>query len=182
MGNPWSDGTSPALGVGTNYARPSYKDGQNSQGFLQDLEQSFRQSSFTQKPPNFTPIPLPQALRSSNLAGQPLSTLVPTTPSPPSQFQPKRALKPPTQLAGWIKQLQTPFLHKNNFSQPIPPSAFYTGTNGIKVPSVLDLYGEYGPDRQQNHHHYQQHQALEKFWQNLKPTRSRYSAKKKRAI
>ena len=58
--NLWSDGTSPALGVGTNYARPSYKDGQNSQGFLQDLEQSFRQSSFTQKPPNFTPIPLPQ--------------------------------------------------------------------------------------------------------------------------
>ena len=33
--------------------------------------------------------------------------------------------------------------------------------NFTQVPSVLDLYGEYGPDRQQNHHHYQQHQALE---------------------
>ena len=128
----WTDISSP-LGVGTNSAQPSYKAGQNKgggSGFLQNprlVEQPFGQSSYTQRPPNFTPIPLPQvtplyprifvpqALRSSNPSGQSfvqLSTLAATTPSPPSQFQPKHGLKPPSQLAGWIRQLQKPSLHK----------------------------------------------------------------------
>ena len=72
-------------------------------------------------------------------------------------------------------------LSQNNFSQSIPPSAFYTGTNGVKVrlsfgfllnlvhvsidivqvPPALDLYGEFGEFQQQNHHHEPQQQALE---------------------
>ena len=63
-----SASSSPPLGVGTDIAQPSYKDGltqDSGQGFL--VEQPFGQNSYAQGPPNFTPIPLPQVTPSAHL-------------------------------------------------------------------------------------------------------------------
>ena len=61
-----SASSSPPLGVGTDFAQPSFKDSLTQDpghGFLQNprlVEQPFGQNSYVQRPPNFTPITLPQ--------------------------------------------------------------------------------------------------------------------------
>ena len=67
-----SASSSPALGVGTDFAQPSFKDSLNQDtghGFLQNpslVEKPLGQISYVQNPPNFTPIPLPQVTPSAN--------------------------------------------------------------------------------------------------------------------
>ena len=67
-----SASSSPALGVGTDFAQPSFKDSltqDTGHGFLQNpnlVEKPLGQISYVQRPPNFTPIPLPQVTPSAH--------------------------------------------------------------------------------------------------------------------
>ena len=103
-----SASSSPPLGVGTDIAQPSYKDGltqDSEQGFLQNarlVEQPFGQNSYAQRPPHFSPIPLPQVTPSAHLflslgseVQQPIWPVVHPGCHPPLPFLPVSATTRP---------------------------------------------------------------------------------------
>ena len=147
-------------GVGADFAQPSFADAQATQNkqdferFLQNpliRERPFNQLERTTKPPNFTPIPIPEVLRPSKLNRLPSgleSALAATTEKPLMvPFEAKYGLKPPSQLYGWFSEMFQPV---NDQVQTVQSS--FRSPSQVKVPTVLDLYGNYGQTKavQQN--------------------------------
>ena len=142
----------PIQGVGAKFIKPSFSDTQaiqdkdDFQRFLMNpliKERPFDQSERTTKPPNFTPIPVPEVLRPSKLNSLPSgldSALAATTKKPIMvPFEAKYGLKPPSQLSGWFGEMYEPV---NEQVKTVESS--FRSPSQVKVPSVLDLYGNFG--------------------------------------
>ena len=117
----------PFQGVGADFAQPSFTDAQATQNkkeferFLTNpllRERPFNQVQRTTKPPNFTPIPVPEVLRPSKLNRLPSgleSALTATTVKPLMvPFEAKYGLKPPSQLSGWFSEMYEPVSKSSN--------------------------------------------------------------------
>ena len=142
----------PVQGVGADSAFPSFTDTQATQDdndfqrFLKNpllIERPFNQLQRTTRPPNFTPIPIPEVLRPSKINRLPSgleSALSATTVKPLMvPFEAKYGLQPPSQLANWFKEKFQP---TNDHVQTVK-SAFQSNSQ-VKVPTALDLYGNFG--------------------------------------
>ena len=139
-------------GVGANSAQSSFTDTQATQNkqeyerFLQNpllRERPFNQFERITSPPNFTPIPVPEVLRPSKLNRLPSgldSALAATTEQPLKvPFEAKYGLKAPSQLSGWFNEMFRP---GDNHVQPVKSP--FSSPSQVKVPTALDLYGNYG--------------------------------------
>ena len=139
-------------GVGVKSAQSSFTDTQATHNkqvyerFLQNpllRERPFNQFERITSPPNFTPIPVPEVLRPSKLNRLPSgldSALSATTEQPLKvHFEAKYGLKAPSQLSGWFNEMFHPV---DNHVQPVKSP--FSSPSQVKVPTALDLYGNYG--------------------------------------